>query len=60
MVQRRSQLGQRRQPLDPETMAQCSRGPISPGRRKGHPSGRASLAHEHQVGSRTTALQDDH
>jgi hypothetical protein len=60
MVQRRSQLGQRRQPLDPETMAQGRRGPISPGDRKGHPSARASLANEHQFGSRAAALQDDH
>jgi hypothetical protein len=60
MVQRRSQLGQCRQPLDSEAMAEGRRGSISPGGRQGHPSARASLAHEHQFGSRAAALQDDH
>ena len=46
--------------LDPETMAQGRRRPVSPGDRKGHLSARAALANEHQVSPRAPALQDDH
>src|SRR5213596_1290292 len=59
MLQRRDQVSQLDQALRGQPVAQRGGGPVGPAHRQRHPSGRASLADQDELGPRTAALQDD-
>src|SRR5207249_1157586 len=59
MLQRRDQVSQLDQALRGQPVAQRGGGPVGPAHRQRHPSGRASLADQDELGPRTAALQED-
>ena len=58
MVQGIDQDGQLDEPAGGQAMVAALGPTVGPGDGDGHPSGRASLAHEDHVGSRSTPFED--
>lgn len=59
MVQGIDEAGELDQPAGGQAVLAPIRPTIGPGDGDGHPSGRASLAHEDDIGARAAPLQDD-
>jgi len=59
MVQRIDQARQLDEPAGGQTMVAALGPTVGPGDGDGHPSGRSSFAHEHQLGARAASFEDD-
>ncbi len=59
MVQGIDQAGQLDEPAGGQAMVAALGPTVGPGDGDGHPSGRASLAHEDDIGARAAPFEDD-